>query len=60
MPATALKLLKKHPAQMRTIYDLESLATLTLQVYERGLDAWQPIAASPNPGLSGVEGGEGF
>ena len=60
MPTTALKLLKSHPAQMRTIYDLESLATLTLQVYERGLDEWQPIAASPNSGLSGAEGGDGF
>ena len=48
MPTAALKLLKAHPAQMRTIYDLESLATLTLQVYERGLDQWQPIAATPN------------
>jgi hypothetical protein len=60
MLTTAIKLLKPHPAQMRTIYDLESLATLTLQVYERGLDQWQPIAATPNPGLSGVEGGDGF
>ena len=41
MPTAALKLLKAHPAQMRTVYDLESLATLTLQVYERGLDQWQ-------------------
>lgn len=48
MPTAALKHLKAHPAQMRTIYDLESLATLTLQVYERGLDQWQPIAATPN------------
>ncbi len=48
MPTAVLKLLKAHPAQMRTIYDLESLATLTLQVYERGLDQWQPIVATPN------------
>jgi len=48
MPTTALKRLKAHPAQMRTIYDLGGLATLTLQVYERGLDSWQPIVASPN------------
>ena len=60
MPTAAIKLLKAHPAQMRTAYDLEPLATLTLQVYERGLDEWQPIAASPHPGLSGVEGGDGF
>ncbi|HRQ42369.1 MAG TPA: ParB/RepB/Spo0J family partition protein [Chloroflexota bacterium] len=50
MPTAALKILKAHPAQMRTIYDLESLATLTLQVYERGLDQWQPITATPNGG----------
>lgn len=48
MPTTAIKQLKTHPAQMRTIYDLDSLAALTLQVYARGLDEWQPIAASPN------------
>lgn len=48
MPKTAIKHLKPHPAQMRTTYDLEALATLTLQVYERGLDQWQPVAASPN------------
>ncbi|MCA9941912.1 MAG: ParB N-terminal domain-containing protein, partial [Anaerolineales bacterium] len=48
MPITPLKQLKVHPAQMRTTYDLEKLATLTLQVYERGLDSWQPIVASPN------------
>lgn len=50
MPTTAIKLLKPHPAQMRTVYDLESLATLTLQLYERGLDNWQPVVASPTPG----------
>ena len=48
MPTTALKQLKAHPAQMRTTYDLDGLAALTLQVYERGLDSWQPIVASPN------------
>ncbi len=48
MPTTALKQLKAHPAQMRTVYDLDALATLTLQVFERGLDQWQPIVASPN------------
>jgi PRTRC genetic system protein B len=48
MPTAARKRLKAHPAQMSTIYDLESLATLTLQVYERGLDQWQPIVATPN------------
>ena len=48
MPTAAIKLLKPHPAQMRTVYDLESLATLTLQLFERGLDDWQPIAAAPH------------
>ncbi|MCA9983712.1 MAG: ParB N-terminal domain-containing protein, partial [Anaerolineales bacterium] len=48
MSTTAIKLLKPHPAQMRTAYELEPLAALALQVYERGLDAWQPIVAAPN------------
>ncbi|MFQ5418880.1 MAG: ParB N-terminal domain-containing protein, partial [Anaerolineae bacterium] len=48
MPTIAINHLKAHPAQMRTIYDLEALATLTLQIYERGLDEWQPLLASPN------------
>ena len=48
MPTTAIKLLRPHPAQMRTVYDLESLATLTLQLSERGLDNWQPIVAAPH------------
>jgi hypothetical protein len=33
---------------MRTTYDLEALATLTLQIFERGLDNWQAIVASPD------------
>src|SRR5262245_55519722 len=48
MPTAAIKLLKPHPAQMRTVYDLEALATLTLQLFERGLDNWQPIVAAPH------------
>jgi hypothetical protein len=48
MHSTAIKQLKTHPAQMRTTYNLESLATLTLQVFERGLDTWQPVVATPN------------
>lgn len=48
MSTIPLKQLKAHPAQMRTAYDLDALATLTLQVYARGLDEWQPIVASPN------------
>lgn len=48
MPTKALKQLKAHPAQMRTTYDLDALAALTLQVFARGLDAWQPIVATPN------------
>ncbi len=60
MPTIAIQQLKAHPAQMRTTYDLETLAALTLQVYERGLDQWQPIAATPRPGLNGAEGGDGY
>ena len=48
MPTAAIKLLRPHPAQMRTVYDLESLATLTLQLFERGLDDWQPMVAAPH------------
>jgi hypothetical protein len=48
MLTTAIKHLKPHPAQMRTLYDLDTLASLALQVYERGLDAWQPILAAQN------------
>ncbi|MCB0027245.1 MAG: ParB N-terminal domain-containing protein, partial [Anaerolineales bacterium] len=48
MPTTAIKHLKPHPAQMRTTYDLDALAALALQVYERGLDTWQPIVAAKN------------
>ncbi len=48
MPTAAIHLLKPHPAQMRSSHDLESLATLTLQVYERGLDDWQPVVAAPH------------
>jgi ParB-like chromosome segregation protein Spo0J len=45
---TPIKNLKQHPAQMRTVYDIESMATLCLQIYERGLDEWQTLLASPN------------
>ncbi|MCI0399009.1 MAG: hypothetical protein L0322_29305 [Chloroflexi bacterium] len=47
MPAVAHKHLKPHAAQMRTTHDLEALASLALQIYQRGLDTWQPIVASP-------------
>ena len=47
MPKAAIKQLHAHPAQMRTTYDLDSLASLTLQVYERNLDDWQAIVATP-------------
>jgi hypothetical protein len=33
---------------MRTAYDLEKMAALTLQIYDRNLDEWQPIVATPN------------
>jgi ParB-like chromosome segregation protein Spo0J len=56
MPTASLNQLKPHPAQMRTSYDLEALATLTLQIYERGLNEWQPILASPRPAPNGSDG----
>jgi len=43
-----IKNLKQHPAQMRTVYDIEGMATLCLQIYERGMDEWQTLLASPN------------
>jgi len=50
---TQIKNLKRHSAQMRTQYDQEGMAALTLQVYQRGLDPWQPILAAP-AGENGV------
>ena len=50
MPTIPINQLKPHPAQMRTTYDLDALAALTLQVHARGLDHWQPITATPNVG----------
>jgi hypothetical protein len=44
---TRVQHLKSHPAQMRTVYDQEGMATLTLQLFQRGLDEWQPILAAP-------------
>jgi hypothetical protein len=41
-----IRQLKPHPAQMRTVYDAEGMATLTLQLFQRGLDSWQPIVAA--------------
>jgi hypothetical protein len=46
MQQIPLKAFRAHKAQMRTQYDLDELAALTLQVYERGLDAWSPIVAA--------------
>lgn len=46
MTQAYLNQFKSHRAQMRTQYDLYELATLTLQVYERGLDSWSPIVAA--------------
>ncbi len=40
--------LAEHPAQMRTLYQIEDMATLTLQVYSNDLDSWQPITATPD------------
>ena len=39
--------LKSHPAQMCTQVDPEGMDALTLHVYQRGLDHWQPILAAP-------------
>jgi hypothetical protein len=38
---TQVQHLKSHPAQMRTHYDQEGMAALTLQLFQRGLDDWQ-------------------
>jgi len=46
MQQIPLNAFRAHKAQMRTQYDLDELAALTLQVYERGLDAWSPIVAA--------------
>jgi len=56
MPSIAIRQLTPHPAQMRTQYDLEALAALTLQIYERGLNAWQPILAAGNGADAGTNG----
>ena len=40
--------LAEHPAQMRTLYELEDMAALTLQVHSNDLDSWQPITATPD------------
>ena len=40
--------LAEHPAQMRTLYQIDDMAALTLQVYENDLDQWQPITATPD------------
>ena len=48
MLTTTLNNFHAHPAQMRTTYDLDALASLTLQIYQRGLDNWQPVVAAPN------------
>jgi hypothetical protein len=39
---------REHPAQMRTLYDLDKMVALTLTVYERGLAEWQPLVAAPD------------
>ena len=48
MEKIPIKALRPHVAQMRTTHDLEALTTLTLQIYERGMDAWQPIVVARN------------
>lgn len=44
---TQIQNLKRHAAQMRTQYDQDAMAALTLQLFQRGLDEWQPILAAP-------------
>ena len=44
-PDVQLELLEAQRLEQRTTYDLDGLAALTLQVYERGLDSLQPIVA---------------
>lgn len=40
----------EHPAQMRSVYGVTELATLALQVWQRGgLDEYNPIVAAPRP-----------
>jgi hypothetical protein len=39
--STQIQCLKSHPAQMRTVYDQEGMAALSLQLFQRGLDDWQ-------------------
>jgi hypothetical protein len=45
--STPIRNLIYHPAQMRTQYDQAGMAALTLQLFQRGLDDWQPILAAP-------------
>jgi ParB-like chromosome segregation protein Spo0J len=59
MQTAPLNQFQPHPAQMRTSYDLDALASLTLQIYERGLNEWQPILASPRPAANGSNGSNG-
>ena len=60
MQTASLNQFQPHPAQMRTSYDLDALASLTLQIYERGLNEWQPILASPRPAANGSGGSDGY
>jgi hypothetical protein len=46
--------LHAHPAQMRTVYSLEAMAELTLQVLvNQGIDTWNPIVVTPTPDNNG-------
>jgi hypothetical protein len=46
--------LHAHPAQMRTVYNLEAMAELTLQILaNRGVDAWNPIVVTTAPESKG-------
>ncbi len=48
-----LRQLRKHAAHDRTRYDLQKIAGLTLQIYQRDIDTWQPIVAASLPSDNG-------
>ena len=50
-----MRQLRKHTAHDRTQYDLDKIAGLTLQIYQRNIDTWQPIVAAPLPAANGDE-----
>jgi ParB-like chromosome segregation protein Spo0J len=45
---TQARHLQQHPAQMRTVLDVEEMVVLTLQMATRGWDEWQPLVGALN------------